>query len=131
MDQPQLTELVEAWKTIKDDIKRREKEFEDSLAEDKLARDLLEQDILDGFRVAKINSMVIKGLGTPYISKRATSKVEDAEAFFSFVFQTGMTELLHTRASDKAVEAFIEERKAPPPGVTVQIAERLNFRAKQ
>jgi len=131
MPQTELTDTIQGWKSLRDDVREREKIFEESLAEDKTAVKIMEQDILAMLRDAKLQSVNIKGLGTCYTSKRTSAKVEDPEEFFNFVLETGKTELLEARASKKAVEEFIEETKVPPPGVRVEIAETLNFRSKQ
>lgn len=126
-----LVEAIEAWKSLRDDVRERERVFKESLAEDKATVDILEKDILELLRAAKLQSVKIDGQGLVYKSKRTSAKVEDAEVFFDFVVKTKRTELLEARASKKAVEEFIEQAKVPPPGVVVQVEETLCFRSKQ
>lgn len=130
-----MRELIDAWRSLNLDVKRREDEFKASIEEDKLALTNLEGWIRDEMTHAGIRSVKITGkdvpdylAGTAYLSTKVSSKVEDTQAFFDFVLKTGRTELLFARAADKAVQEYVEEEKVPPPGVTVHTADRLNFR---
>jgi hypothetical protein len=133
MEEPQydLTETIEAWRSLRDDVKEREKAFEESLAEDKTTVKELEGMVLAKLHELRLTSVKIDGKGTAYTSKRTSAKVESPEEFFGFVLETGRTELLEARASKKAVEEYIEVEKVPPPGIRVEVAEGLNFRSKQ
>ena len=133
MEEPQydLTETIEAWRSLRDDVKEREKAFEESLAEDKTTVKELEGMVLAKLHERRLTSAKIDGKGIAYTSKRTSAKVESPEEFFGFVLETGRTELLEARASKKAVEEYIEAEKVPPPGIRVEVAERLNFRSKQ
>jgi hypothetical protein len=124
-----LTETIEGWQQLKKEVEAKEKAFKESIAEDKAAIEILASTILDKFHQLKITSVKMD-IGTPYVSKRTSAKVESPDEFFNFVLETGRTELLEARASTKAVEEFIETSKVPPPGVKVEITERLNFRSK-
>jgi hypothetical protein len=133
MEEPQydLTETIEAWRSLRDDVREREKIFEESLAEDKVTVKELEGMVLAKLHELKLTSVKIEGKGTAYTSKRTSAKVESPAKFFGFVLETGRTELLEARASKKAVEEYIEAEKVPPPGIRVEVAEGLNFRSKQ
>jgi len=131
MSNSELTETIAAWRSLRDDIKDREKIFKESMAEDKATLEALEGMVLTQLRSLKIRSANVEGEGTAFISKKLSSKVEDPEAFFAFVLESGRTELLFARAADKAVEEYIEQAKVPPPGVKIETTERLNFRTKQ
>jgi len=133
MEEPQydLTETIEAWRSLRDDVKEREKAVEESLAEDKTTVKELESVVLTKLHELRLTSVKIDGKGTAYTSKRTSAKVESPEEFFGFVLETGRTELLEARASKKAVEEYIEAEKVPPPGIRVEVAEGLNFRSKQ
>lgn len=130
-----LRELIDAWRSLKLSVDEKTKEFEDSVKEDKLAISLLEENIRSDLHEKGISSVRISGpdvpdhlAGTAYLSKRVGSKVEDSSKFFEYVIKTGRTELLFARASDTAVAQFVEEEKQPPPGITIQTTEKLNFR---
>lgn len=137
MSEYNLEELIDAWRTLDLDVKEREKEFKKSLEEDKLTIDFFEEEIIKLIKKQGkgVTSFKLSGKdvpdhmrGTAYISAPVRSKVEDAEAFFNYVLETGKVELLFTRAADKAVEEFVETNKEPPPGVTIQRGQKLNFR---
>jgi hypothetical protein len=132
MEEPQydLTETIEAWRSLREDVREREKVFEGSLAEDKTTVKELEGMVLAKLHELKLTSVKIEGKGTAYTSKHTSAKVESPDDFFNFVFVSGRTELLEARASKKAVEEYIEAEKVPPPGVRVEVAEGLNFRSK-
>ena len=113
MEEPQydLTETIEAWRSLRDDVREREKVFEGSLAEDKTTVKELEGMVLAKLHELKLTSVKIEGEGTAYTSKRTSAKVESPDDFFNFVFVSGRTELLEARASKKAVEEYIEAEK--------------------
>ena len=89
-----LVEAIEAWKSLRDDVREREKAFKESMAEDKATVDILESDVLEMLRAAKLQSVKIDGVGLAYKSKRTSAKVENSEAFFKFVIDSERTELL-------------------------------------
>ncbi len=133
---PNLRELMTAYRVLKLDIEAREDDFKKSLEEDKMALSFLEGDLLSELnsrgitsaKLAKEPGMPDYLMGTLYITTRVSSKVEDTEAFFNYVIKTGEVDLLFARAADKAVQAYIEEHKEPPPGVVVSETQRLGFR---
>jgi hypothetical protein len=126
-----LVEAIEAWKSLRDDVREREKAFKESMAEDKATVDILESDVLEMLRAAKLQSVKIDGVGLAYKSKRTSAKVENSEAFFRFVIDSERTELLEARANKKEVEEYVEMNAVPPPGVIITVEETLCFRSKQ
>ncbi len=126
-----LVEAIEAWKSLRDDVREREKAFKESMAEDKATVDILESDVLEMLRDAKLQSVKIDGVGLAYKSKRTSAKVENSEAFFKFVIDSERTELLEARANKKEVEEYVELNAVPPPGVIITVEETLCFRSKQ
>lgn len=135
MNEYSLRELLDAWRYLKLKVDQEKKEFEESQREDRLAILDLETMIRDDFKEKGIKSVKIDDedapdylRGTCFLGKRFSSKLEDPEAFFNYVLETGRVELLFARASDTAVQEFIETEKQPPPGVTVNTTPKLNFR---
>lgn len=126
-----LVEAIEAWKSLRDDVRERVKAFQESMAEDKATVDILESDVLEMLRAAKLQSVKIDGVGLAYKSKRTSAKVENSEAFFKFVIDSERTELLEARANKKEVEEYVELNAVPPPGVIITVEETLCFRSKQ
>jgi hypothetical protein len=131
MNNLELTEAIEAWVALRDEVRAREKAFEESIAEDKAMVEVLAETIRDALREAKLTSVKLEGKGTAYTSNRVSAKVESPDEFFNFVLESGRTELLQARANDKAVEEYIEEAKVPPPGVRAEKRQTLNFRSKK
>jgi len=87
--------------------------------------------------LAKMNEMDLNSLkstvGHAVTRVKTTSaKVEDAEAFYDFVFETGDTSYLTKHVSKDAVEAYITEHNEAPPGVTTEQVTTIRFtRAKK
>lgn len=62
-----------------------------------------------------------------------SAKVEDADAFFNFVFETGDEGFLQKRVNNDAVKSYVDEHNGEcPPGVTMETVNSLRFtRAKK
>jgi hypothetical protein len=128
-----LKELIEAWRTITVDVKAREARFKESIAEDKLLTQQLQAEIVSRLVKEGLTKSGIKGdnpnlIGTAYIIPKTSSKVEDPEAFFNFVFENRATEFLYARANEEAVSEYIEDHASLPPGVTRNTFNTLGFR---
>ena len=67
--------------------------------------------------------------GTAYRSERRTYKVEDGDAFFTYVVDHHLTHLLEKRVAKAAADEYLESQGELPPGVRVDIEQRANFRA--
>ena len=52
-----LVGAIEAWKSLRDDVRERERIFKESLAEDKATVDILEHDILEMLQAGKLQSI--------------------------------------------------------------------------
>jgi hypothetical protein len=57
--------------------------------------------------------------GTVSVSDKTSCRVDDTEAFRSFVVDNGEWDLCDMKANAPAVEKYIEEQQAPPPGVVI------------
>jgi len=55
--------------------------------------------------------------GTVYRTERKNASLADAEAFMDFVVRHGAFDLLDRKANVTAVEDYINDHDAPPPGV--------------
>lgn len=61
----------------------------------------------------------------------ASAKIVDADAFFDFVFEQGDSDFLQKRVSTEAVQQYLNEHNALPPGVEFTTVNTLRFtRAK-
>lgn len=67
--------------------------------------------------------------GTACWSMHSKCGVSAPSEFFDFVKENELWELVEKRAAKKAVEAYIEEYKEVPPGVTFSKVQVFNVRA--
>jgi hypothetical protein len=65
--------------------------------------------------------------GQAFFKSADSVTVEDAEAFFDYVFEHGARELLNNAANKTAVKEFIEANKAVPPGIKFDSFRKLNW----
>ena len=134
LEEYDISQLVEAWHTIKADLDARKKAFKAECEADEESVKTLEEEIILRLHKTKQRKITFDETapevvrGTCYTSMKIASKVYDAEAFFDYVMQTGETELLYRRASDTAVQEFIKANKEVPPGIQVSTTYTLNFR---
>ncbi|KRQ07508.1 hypothetical protein [Bradyrhizobium manausense] len=55
--------------------------------------------------------------GTVYRSEKKSASLADAQAFMDYVIQNNAWDLIDRKANVTAVEDFINQHNAPPPGV--------------
>jgi len=67
--------------------------------------------------------------GTVYMTHLMRPRVEDKQRFFTYILDSGSTDLLTAKVATDAVRAYLTEHEAPPPGVTIDTVRNLNFRA--
>lgn len=68
--------------------------------------------------------------GVPYQSKRNSCSVNDKAVFKAWLHETGLWEIADIRASKAAVEAYVEEHKDLPPGLSWHAEIVVNVRRK-
>jgi len=57
-----------------------------------------------------------------------SAKVQDAEAFFNFVFESGDDSFLQKRVNNDAVKAYVDEHEGEcPPGIVMDTVNSLRF----
>jgi len=66
--------------------------------------------------------------GTVYKTTKKTASLEDGDSFMSFVIGGEHWELLDRKANVTAVEEFLNENKALPPGVKYTEVEEVGVR---
>lgn len=66
--------------------------------------------------------------GTVYWSNHQKATVASRDAFLSHCKDTGMWDLVETRASKTAVKSYVDAHGAPPPGVDYATVRVFNFR---
>lgn len=87
---------------------------------------------LENWLHRKLNNDGLKNFkgkaGTAFLKNRTSVTVKDREVFFDFVREQERWDLIDTRASSTAVQDFMEEHEAPPPGVDVRTEEVCQVR---
>jgi hypothetical protein len=66
--------------------------------------------------------------GTVYKTTKKTASLSSPDEFMHFVIGSGHWDLLDRKANVVAVEEFIEEHKAEPPGVKFTTKEEVGIR---
>lgn len=129
MPAPNLGKRVEQFIKLRDLIKEREKIQKEEL---KPLKDTLEQ--LSEYLLAHLNQLGADNLsspsGTVYRTERKSASLADAEAFMQYVIENSAWDLLVRKANETAVEDYIKEHQAPPPGVNFNRQFTVGVRRK-
>lgn len=72
----------------------------------------------------------VKDVGTVYKTVKKSATVADADAFRRFVIGSEAWSLADWKANAHAVEEFIEQNNAPPPGVNYATTMSVGVRRK-
>lgn len=124
----EISEMLEQYVQIADYIDGQEAQLKP--AKEALAN--IKEALLGKMNELDLNSL--KSIAGHAVSrvKTTSAKVEDAEAFYDFVFDTGDTSFLTKHVSKDAVEAYIAEKNETPPGVISEQVVTIRFtRAKK
>ena len=70
----------------------------------------------------------VQGVGTGYFTTKSSASVADREVFFNFVREHGYWDLLQARATEKAVESYIDANNEPVPGVSFSKVQVFRIR---
>ena len=103
---------------LRDTKKERDEAHKESLKKVVAAMDRLEAGLLEFLNDSGTNS-VASDAGTAYRSVKTSASVEDKDAFWSFVIETGQREALDVKANATFVKTYMEENESVPPGVKV------------
>lgn len=103
---------------LRDKIKLLTDKHDAELAPFKEAKALIEAELLEHLNSNNTKSAKTAA-GTVSVSDKTSCRVEDTEAFRSFVVNNGEWDLCDMKANAPAVEKYIEEQQAPPPGVVI------------
>jgi hypothetical protein len=69
--------------------------------------------------------------GTAYTKNVSSAKVDDREAFFSWVGETESFDMLEARCSKLAVEAYLDSNGELPPGVSRRVEKVVSINRPQ
>lgn len=128
MDLPEnIDDLVGRYITLRDRLKEADDAHK---AKTKTAREYLEQ--LNNHLLERLNEVggnsVKTDHGTVYRTTRRTASIADGEMFRGYVIQNDQFDLVDWRANANAVDDYIKEHKAPPPGVNFTTAFTVGVR---
>jgi hypothetical protein len=122
-----IEDLVSQYIRLRDKIKEAEDAHKAKLAP---AKEYLEE--LNGRLLQRLNDVggesVKTAHGTVYRTTRRSASIADGDAFRQFVINNEAFDLVDWRANANAVDDFIKEQAAPPPGVNFSTAFTVGVR---
>ena len=122
-----LDRAVEAYVRLRDELdghrktfKDQEKAYKEKL--DQLA-DFIGRELTDGVESIKTSH------GTAFWATKDFVSVQDAEAFFNFILETGDTQLLNKSANKTAAKEYMDEHNGiAPPGLEYSTSREIQIR---
>lgn len=125
---PEDVELkIARYVKIRDAVKQATEEHK---AKIKPAQDFLEQvenELLALMHAQGLTSVKTKA-GTAYTSKKASCTIADGEVFRKFIVDHQAWDMVDWKANPTATTAFVDDKKAPPPGVNYSVAITVGVR---
>jgi len=111
-----IDELVSQYIRLRDKIKEAEDAHKEKLKNAKEHLENLNNTLLD--RLNQLGGESVKTAhGTVYRTTRRSASIADGDTFRQFVITHEAFDLVDWRANANAVDDFIKEQQAPPPGV--------------
>lgn len=111
-----IDELVSQYVRLRDKIKEADDAHKAKLKDAKEHLENLNNTLLD--RLNQVGGESVKtSSGTVYRTTKRSASIADGDAFRQFVINNEAFDLVDWRANPNAVDDFIKEEKAPPPGV--------------
>lgn len=107
---------VDQFVKLRDLIKQKDEEHKKSMAPLKDTLEKLSAVLLQHLNSTNGNS-VSTDFGTVYRTEKKSAPLADPQAFMDYVIARQAWDLLDRKANVTAVEAFVDEHQAPPPGV--------------
>lgn len=119
--------LVSNYIRLRDKKQAIEKDQKAVIAEYNTALKAIEERLMVVFNESNIDSTKTKA-GTAYKTILSSVKVEDPALFRDFIEANNAWSILDARASKSAVEQWLEENGAPPPGVSINRIAKINVK---
>ena len=119
--------LIEKYVALRDKKQELEQAHKARVAQYRQVMDKIEAVIQEAFNESGAESMKTNA-GTAYRSVRTSARVDDPEIFRKFVESNRAWAMMDARANKSAVEAYMDEHEAPPPGVSVTRMHTINIR---
>jgi len=127
MGHPTVDEVVKGYIKLRDKKNSMKKEQADELRPISEKMTLLENWLLRDLQTRKVESQKTAE-GTAFISTMAAATVKDRDAFFDFVKEKGMWDLLENRVSKTVVRDYLEDTGEIVPGVNYQETQVVRIR---
>lgn len=113
---PAMDVLIGQYVKVRDRIEQADAAHKEKLKPVKELLERLNNQILDALNTAGGKSISTTN-GTAYRTAKSSASIEDAVNFKDFVIANELWEMLDWRANKTAVEDYLKEYEAPPPGV--------------
>lgn len=114
---------------LKDKIKALDDAHKEALKPYKDMQDTLERMVLGHLQAINAQNISTPA-GTASVLHRKTASLEDPDVFMQYVIENQRWDLMDRKANATAVEEFIHDNNAPPPGVKFSQAIQLGLRRK-
>lgn len=122
-----IEELVRQYIALRDKIKEAEDAHKSKLKDAKEHLEKLNNNLLD--RLNELGGESVKtASGTVYRSTKRSATIKDGDVFRRFVIENECFDLVDWKANANAVDDFIHDQKAPPPGVDFSTTFTVNVR---
>lgn len=106
---------VAQYVQLRDELKRMDEEHSERKRPLNELKEKLEAQMLE--HIQSTNSKSVSTMaGTMYITPRKSASLADAAAFMDYVISNNAWDLLDRKANVSAVEDYVNEHDAPPPG---------------
>lgn len=125
---PDIGTRIAQFLALRDKIAAIKEEQAKALQPFNAAKAKLEEILQEHLKTANLDSIRVKGIGTAYKATESSATVQDADAFRSFVLQTGDWDMADIRANKAHVRKHIEKHGNVPPGVKFTQAVTINVR---
>ena len=122
MSDPKIDKRVEQYVMLRDRIKDIKEKHKLELAPFNETLEKL-NGVLLGHLIAIGADKVGTGAGTVYRTKKKSASIADMAAFWTYVQAQGDYDLVDRKANAVAVEAHIQDRGTPPPGVNFTVVD--------
>jgi hypothetical protein len=122
-----MGKVVWQYVALRDKIKAMNEAHEKLMEPFVAAQNKLSAVITDHLDKSSVESIKTE-FGTAYKSTRYTASLEDPDAFMNFVVSNNKFELLDRRANSTAVQDFVKETGALPPGAKISAMKTVGVR---
>ena len=127
MSSVDIQTLVDKYVQLRDKKSELDTAHKERMAKYNHAMKELESRLLDQLNTLGVESARTPS-GTAYRSIRSSVKVDDRDAFISFVRDNDGWDFVESRPNKSAVESYLEEQQELPPGVSMSRQAVVNIR---